>query len=229
MDKSVLLLHGALGSAAQFDALRGLLPADARIYALNFPGHGNQVPQAPFSMQLFSESVLHFMDENNIEVANIFGYSMGGYVALHLAAEHPKRVGQVITLGTKMDWTPEVAASMNRRFDPEVLEAQVPKIAQALAASHADWKGLCRYTAAFLEDLGNGKGIRETSFAEITCPVTIGRGTEDTVVTVAESRHVAELIPNAIFAELTAASHQIERVNLNLLHNFIANFRKDFI
>ena len=221
METPTLLLHGALGSAAQFNALRRLFPAEARVYALNFPGHGPQTPQTPFSMQLFSESILNFMDENNLPVANIFGYSMGGYVALHLAAGHPERVGQVVTLGTKLDWTPEVAAGMNRMFDPEKIEAKVPKFAEALAASHADWKSLCRYTAAFLEDLGNGKGIQEVSFVRIACPVTIGWGTEDNVVTAAESRHVAGLVPNGKFVELEGARHQIELVDVNLLHKFL--------
>ncbi len=36
----LLLLHGALGSAAQFDSLKTLLPEDREVYAPNFPGHG---------------------------------------------------------------------------------------------------------------------------------------------------------------------------------------------
>ena len=36
--------------------------------------------------------------------ADIFGYSMGGYVALHAARRHPERIGSIMTLGTKFAW-----------------------------------------------------------------------------------------------------------------------------
>ena len=73
---------------------------------------------------------------------------MGGYVALGLAAEHPNRIKKVVTLGTKIDWSPEVAASMSRMFDPEKIQAKVPAFANLLAQAHApaDWKKVCQYT-----------------------------------------------------------------------------------
>jgi len=221
MKTATILLHGALGSAAQFNALQALFPQEDPIFTFNFPGHGLTAPDAPFSMKLFSEAVLRFMDEKEIPTANIFGYSMGGYVALYMAAEYPDRIEQVVTLGTKLDWTPEVAAGMNRMFDPEKIEAKVPQFAQALSAQHADWKALCRYTAAFLSDLGNGLGIQDASYAKIQCPVTIGWGSEDNVVSAAESQRVATLIPNAKFIELFGVKHQLELVDVENMFIFV--------
>ena len=221
MKTPIIFLHGALGSATQFDALRALFPKEAPIHALNFPGHGPNKPDTPFSTELFSAAVVKYLDDNNIRAANIFGYSMGGYVALQLAAEYPDRVLQVVTLGTKLDWTPEVAMGMNRMFDPEKIEAKVPQFAQTLAAQHADWKGLCRYTTAFLHDLGNGLGMKEPSFQKINCRVTIGWGTEDNVVSAAESQKVAALIPNGKFVELFGVKHQLELVDISILFKFV--------
>lgn len=221
MKTATILLHGALGSAAQLKPLQALFPQEDPVFTFNFPGHGPSKPDAPFSMKLFSEAVLGFMDEKDIQTAKIFGYSMGGYVALYMAAEYPDRMEQVATLGTKLDWTPEVALGMNRMFDPEKIEAKVPQFAKALAGEHADWKTLCRYTSAFLSDLGNGMGIQPDAFASIKCPVTIGRGDADNVVSTEESQQVADLIPHGNLVELFGVKHQLELVDVEKMFIFV--------
>ncbi|MBC7774218.1 MAG: alpha/beta hydrolase [Phycisphaerae bacterium] len=210
-----ILLHGALGSAAQLEALQAQMPESQSAFALNFPGHGGAPANEPFSMRLFADSVLKFLDEKKAAQADIFGYSMGGYVALWLAWKHPERVRSVTTYGTKLDWTPEVAAGMSRMFDPEKIEAKAPQLADSLAKTHGaeHWKPLCHSTARFLHDLGNGLGLPPEAFVEIQCPVTIGWGDLDNVVTEAESRQVAEAIPQGRFEILPGGKHLIDQVD----------------
>src|SRR5262245_23477139 len=110
MKPPLLLLHGAVSSSKQFDMLKPLLSDAFEIHALDFPGHGgNEIPSEPFSIPLFTESVLGYMDVKEIRDAFIFGYSMGGYVALSLAINYPERVRKVFTLATKFEWTEEIA------------------------------------------------------------------------------------------------------------------------
>ena len=222
----LLLLHGALGSAAQFDALRPLLPADRPVYALNFPGHGGVRAGGPFSMDYFSSAVLHFLDENNHPQADIFGYSMGGYVALYTAWKHPGRIGRIMTLGTKMDWSPDTAAGMNRMFDPEKIRAKVPQFADLLAKAHTplDWESVCVNTAAFLQDLVNGQGLPAAAFAQIACPAAIGWGELDNVVTREESRDAAETLPNGRLEIFQGFKHPIEQVDFVLLAERLREF-----
>lgn len=40
----------------------------------------------------------------------VFGYSLGGYIALMAALEKPDLFKKIITLATKLDWSPESAA-----------------------------------------------------------------------------------------------------------------------
>ena len=47
------------------------------------------------------------------------GHSMGGYVALKLALKRPELVDRIITLGTKFNWTPEVAAKEVKMLNPD--------------------------------------------------------------------------------------------------------------
>ncbi len=210
-----IFLHGALGTAAQFDDLRAQLPKSRSDFAINLPGHGGSPVSEPFSLLLFERAILTFLDEKQIAQADFFGYSMGGYVALWFAWKHPARIRKLITYGTKLEWNPEVAASMNRMFDPEKIESKVPQLAASLASIHGDeqWKNLCHQTAEFLVALGNGHGIPPEAFAQIQCPVTIGWGDLDHLVTEAESRQVAEAIPKGGFKVLPGGKHLIEQVD----------------
>lgn len=222
----LILLHGAVGSAAQFDNLRGHLPAEWPVFTLNFPGHGGLPADEPYSMSRFAGAVLHFMEEKNISQADFFGYSMGGYAALYVAWKHPEKVRRIFTLGTKFAWNPETAARETAMLDPEKIEAKVPAFAKMLAERHApaDWKTVLHRTADLLRDLGEGKGLPQEAFSEITCPVTIGLGELDNMVTVEESRDVAGRLPNGQFDILPGCKHPIEQVNFVLLAERMKEF-----
>lgn len=218
-----LFLHGALGSAGQFEAILAQAPDNHPVWAINLPGHGKIPAKPPFSMESFEAAVLQFLDEQHVRQVHIFGYSMGGYLALWLAWKHPDRIASIRTYGTKLDWNPEVATGMNRMFDPEKIEAKAPQLADALAKTHGDpaWKDLCWLTAAFLNDLGAGKGLTMEAFAAIECPVTIGWGDQDHVVSEAESKSVAAAIPSGQFVVLPGGKHLLEQVDTGQLIAYI--------
>lgn len=230
----LLLLHGALGSADQFEALMPLLPDNRSIWALNLPGHGGLPVGEPFSMALFAEAILDFMEREDWDEADIFGYSMGGYAALYLALHHPGRVRRIVTLGTKFDWTPETATREAGFLDAEKIETKVPQFAAALSERHAPpdssrpgptgWKLVLKNTAALLHDLGAGQALRQEDFAAIRCPVVILRGELDHMVTEAESRQVAEWLPNGRFETLVGVKHPFEQVDAVMLAQQIGMF-----
>ncbi len=103
----LLLLHGALGSKKQFSNLKPLLEEKFELFQLDFDGHGDGKDTKHFSIELFTENLRAFLFENELKAINIFGYSMGGYVALNLAIKHPELVNKIVTLGTKFDWNLE--------------------------------------------------------------------------------------------------------------------------
>ena len=219
MTTPLILLHGALGSAEQMSGIESLFSDHRPTHCLNLPGHGGIPAPGPFTMEMFEEALLRFLDEKKMDKVGFFGYSMGGYAALWFAWKHPERVQAVTTLGTKLAWTPETAAGMQRMFDAEKIALKAPQMAEHLARVHAplDWKLLCRQTADFLQDLGAGKGIPDHAYPEIRCPVVIGRGTADQVVTLEECVHVAQLIPDGRVQELEGVPHVIEQVNVQNL------------
>jgi len=158
--QKLLLLHGALGCSAGFDPLKIELASTCECHSLDFKGHGgSEVPES-FTIEKFAGEVLAYLNANAIEKIFIFGYSMGGYVGLYLAAYFPDRVEKLFTLATKLRWNPEIAAKETAFLIPKVVMEKIPKYAAALQSLHGDqWESLMEKTATMLLELGKNPAI----------------------------------------------------------------------
>jgi esterase/lipase len=221
---SILLLHGALGSKEHFNQLVTELEKTMTVYTLNFEGHGGEFSNRPFSISNFEENILGFITEKKLEGIPVFGYSMGGYVALSLTLNYPNIFGKIITLGTKFNWTEESAAQEVKMLNPEIIEEKVPKFAEKLKALHApnDWKEVMQKTANMMLNLGKGDAISQDKFKLIKAEVIIFRGENDNMVSKEESMLVANLIPKARYFELENVEHPIERISTEIIYRIIS-------
>jgi pimeloyl-ACP methyl ester carboxylesterase len=225
--KTILLLHGALGSAAVMEPLAEQLSSVGfAAQTLNFSGHGGAPFAESFDIQQFTSEVLAFLDKNGIETVDIFGYSMGGYVALNLARLHPQRVGSIVTLATKFDWTPAGAEREAKMLDPEKIAAKVPAFAQQLAARHApnDWKILLEKTADMMLALGQAPTLTPAILSQIQHPTLICLGDSDQMVGLAETSQTAEALPNGHLRILEQTPHPFEKVNMTAIASVVASF-----
>ena len=95
--KHLLLLHGAAGAKDQFEPIIPSLSGVYQVHAINFSGHGGKNSTAvTFSIALFAQDVLHYMAVKQLDIVDIFGYSLGGYVALYIARHYPEKIGKII-------------------------------------------------------------------------------------------------------------------------------------
>ena len=102
--QDLLLLHGAIGAKDQLEGLAITLQPHYNVYTLNFSGHGGEPLSEDFTIQSFVSNVQGYMEAKKITSANIFGYSMGGYVGMYLARHFPAKVLKLVTLATKFYW-----------------------------------------------------------------------------------------------------------------------------
>jgi len=223
--KSILLLHGALGSKEQFTSFEQEMSVAFDVHSFNFEGHGGVPSDRPFLMKHFVENVIEYLDENQLERIDVFGYSMGGYVALMLAQMHPNRVGKIVTLGTKFAWSPEFSTAEVRKLNPEKIEEKVPRFAQFLEKVHAplDWKKVVTDTANMMIYLGDECPLYQ-HLPAISCPVLIALGSLDNMSTEEESKLIAEELSNGQFQLLPGVEHLIEKVDASQLAGIITGF-----
>jgi pimeloyl-ACP methyl ester carboxylesterase len=225
----LILVHGALGAAEQLEPLRALIAASGReVHVVELEGHGNtHMADRDYSIRRFGGNITAFMARMGIERAAIFGYSMGGYAALALAGEVPDRVAAVATLGTKLAWTPEVAARETTRLDPATIRAKVPKFASQLEARHqgaGGWEAVLARTASLMTGLGAKPIVDQSMLAEVAQPVRFMVGDRDALVTLDETAAAAKSVPKGELAILPNTPHPIEQARLPLLAGQIADF-----
>ncbi|WP_353777490.1 alpha/beta fold hydrolase [Winogradskyella sp. 3972H.M.0a.05] len=223
MKEKLLLLHGALGSKKQFDSIKEVLGNTYDVYDMNFEGHGGAESQRDYSIEVFSENVIDFLETNSINQINIFGYSMGGYVALHTALKVPYKIKKIITLGTKFEWDLDSAEKETRMLNPLKIEEKVPHFAKMLEKEHypLDWKIIMEKTAAMMLDMGKGAKLNDNDFGRINQNVVIGVGSLDTMVSYEESEIVSELLPNSKLITLEGVEHPINKIESQTIVDYI--------
>ena len=224
--KNIILLHGAIGASDQLEPLSKELSANGyQTYSLNFSGHGQTPFENNFSIQQFADELLEFVVKTHLIRPVVFGYSMGGYVALYLASQKPGLFSDIITLGTKFEWTPEIAAKEIKMLDAKTISEKVPKFAEALQKRHGnDWQLLLQRTAEMMVELGNNNLLNGNSFSKIKNKVLIGLADNDNMVTTAETELVVSQIEKAKPYTLFSTKHPIETVNINELIGIINAF-----
>lgn len=173
------------------------------------------MPENDFSIDAFSEEVLRYLHQQGLEKVHVFGYSMGGYVALYLASRHPGRVGKIITLGTKFSWDAVIAAREVKLLDPKKIEEKVPAFARQLKQTHGEdqWAMLLHKTAGLLNSLGSKPELDEEVFKRISQQVLLLLGDRDNMVTLEETMAVFKQLKSAQFGMLPGTGHLLEQVN----------------
>ena len=94
----LLLLHGGLFDIEQqFGALIPALSAERRVIAIDFQGHGrtNDIDR-PLNTADLASDVVGLLESLGVSEVDVFGFSVGGAVALHLAIKHPELVRKLI-------------------------------------------------------------------------------------------------------------------------------------
>jgi pimeloyl-ACP methyl ester carboxylesterase len=96
---ALVLLHTLRTQLDMFQKVIPELSANFTVFALDYPGHGySDAPDADYSAEFFTVFVAGFLDQLNIEHAVLAGESIGGTVALLLAARRNPRVRGVIAV-----------------------------------------------------------------------------------------------------------------------------------
>jgi pimeloyl-ACP methyl ester carboxylesterase len=94
----LVLLHGAFSAiGTSFGALLPALAKTRQVVAFELQGHGRTADiDRPLSLEGMADDVAAALQQLGIERADIFGYSMGAAVALHLVIRHPNVVRKLV-------------------------------------------------------------------------------------------------------------------------------------
>lgn len=222
--RDLILLHGAMGASVEFDEVVPLLSDHFDVYRFDFIGHGQNDKDEPFSMDLFSDQLASFIQEQKLDQPQIFGFSMGGYVAYNLAKDHPQLPGDIMSLGTKLKWDPLIAKLETSKLDPDKIMEKVPKFGHYLDSIHLDWKSTMAKTRALMNDLGNGAALTFEDFGKIKNNCYIGLGDMDEMVSCGETLDVDAALLNSHYYKLKNSRHPLPQLDKALLAEKVIEF-----
>ena len=92
----LVLLHGYGGSARWWTRNLHSLAKVRRVYVPDLPGFTRSRMRVRFTLEGAVDRLAIWMAASGVECADIMGHSMGGMVALLLAARHPERIRSLV-------------------------------------------------------------------------------------------------------------------------------------
>jgi pimeloyl-ACP methyl ester carboxylesterase len=100
-EETIILIHGNFSSSLHFSPLLERLPKDVKVLAPDLRGYGDSSYYRRISsLADFAEDVYLFMQAKAVKKAFVVGWSLGGGVALELAANHPEAVKKLILINS---------------------------------------------------------------------------------------------------------------------------------
>lgn len=94
---ALLLLHGVGGHAETYARNVRRLGSRYRAMAIDLVWHGlSEKPPFAHPLPTYARQIIDLLDAEGIDRAHVEGESLGGWVALWLALEHPDRVDKIV-------------------------------------------------------------------------------------------------------------------------------------
>ena len=226
--RALVLLHGIASTWRDWAPVVPDLERDHEVLALGYPGHDGRPTFAAGirpGVEALVDGVCEAMDEVGLETAVVAGSSLGGWVALRVAARG--RADAVVALSPAGLFDPREARSLRRRL---LLQQRVARLAApfAGAVARSPWlagvamggrRGAerplevarklrafahCPVLADLLADL---ESMGPAGLDAVDCPVVIGWGVDDPLLPVRFADRFAREIPSARVTRLAGSGH----------------------
>lgn len=230
----VTLLHGFTQSGRSWREVTSMMPDGWQWILPDLRGHGETRvrPGGPHAMDACIADLVMLWDHLGISRSHLAGYSMGGRLALHLAATRPELIRSLLTIGAHAGL--EEDAREGRRRGDEAMAQRIES--EGLESFASYWSslplfaGLERRGPAFVAQVraermnnkagglaeslrGMGAGAMRpvwNELARVTCPCTFVAGQLDHGY-VASARRLAESVPNGRVVVVQRSGHTVHQ------------------
>ena len=217
----LLLIHGYNGSIEHWYpyTLPGLA-ASRRILALDLPGCGYSGRSASYSLQNYAGTIAAFLQALGEHKVDIMGHSMGGQVAVGLAALYPELVHKLVLVGSSgLPWEGGFwRVPLLSLGDASVRHVRLyPMFLQVGMRARAPFQGLTLLQKETVRD----------ELRALRSPTLLIWGENDRVVPLSYGRQMADLIPGAKLAVFPGCGHMPFYQKPVQFNRLVASFLSD--
>lgn len=216
---AIVLVHGLGASAEDWRALAPcLVRAGFRVYIPDLIGYGRSERPNDFSYSVHDEAevVAGFMDALGLKQADLGGWSMGGWVVVLVAKQHPERVNRLMLFdaaGLKVEPTYDTALFVPSNFDQlhqlQILLSPHPKpipvfVARDILRSfrRRGWV-IQRALASML----TGRDVIDSDLPQLKMPVLLVWGALDRITPLDQGEAMHRLLPNSELEVIPGCGH----------------------
>ncbi|MDO4997882.1 MAG: alpha/beta fold hydrolase [Neisseria sp.] len=232
--EAVLFLHGSgtgVSAAANWWLNLPALSQHARCIAIDSIGYGQtQVADGTeYGIRAWVAHAIRVLDALGIEQTWLVGNSLGGWVALQLAIDYPERVLGIVSMGTG---GAKQTAALAAHAKPVLTADGIRQTLQQFVVDHdliSDELVEVRFAAA-LNDSAHARlqevvAARERDreqfpldferLKQLTCPMLLIHGMQDTVIPVSRTWDLLQVLPHADAHLFSQCGHwsQVERAD----------------
>lgn len=241
---TIIFSHALLLDTNLFAPQVEVLKKDYRCISYDHRGQGRSAEcgDLAISMDLLCDDVVALMDKLQVSSAHFCGLSMGGFVALRLAARYPHRVKSLVLCSTSGDAESfpallkyTILNFVSFLFGPASVAKAVAPIIYG-KTTYSDPSRQQEYLALIERIGGNRRSIWRAvngvifrpgvahELARISVPALVLVGEEDICTTPPKSKRLAQFIPNAQLKVVPRAGHAITLEHPEAVNSFITHF-----
>ena len=143
--KTIVLIHGFLGSSALFKALTDDLSLHFDVITIDLPGHGkSSVELESFTVEAYANAIIDVLKYEKVEKAFWLGHSLGGYITLAALANQlfpiPKAILLHSAVNADTEETKEKRTSQQQAIKKDGVEPFAENVLPNFLAPHSSPK-----------------------------------------------------------------------------------------
>lgn len=214
----LVLVHG-LGARGEdwSSMIPALAAAGFHVYAPDLPGYGrSSKPDASYSISMEEAAVVSFMRAVHVSRADVGGWSMGGWITLKLALDHPELVNRVVVYDSAgvyfpATWEPDLFSPTDVAGIHKLLAMLTPKphnvpdfAARAMVRKLQANRWVIQRSLTSMID---GRDLLDFRLHNITEPTLIVWGSHDDLIPLAAGEAMHDKIPHSVLDVIEGCGH----------------------
>lgn len=212
---AIVLLHGLGTDAGRLFTILPTLARGRRMLAPSLPAHGRSgSPPGPFGVGDLARWMEEWLERVSPgEAVDLVGFSMGGWVAAHLALRRPRAVRRLVLVssaGVRVD-PPPARSLLAPQCVEDVRRLVAILTARPLRVPRFVLRDLLRRSRPerrwLVDSILRGDGLLEGRLASLRAPTLVIWGSKDGLLPVEAGRRLAAAIPDARWAEMAGCGH----------------------
>lgn len=235
----LIILHGLFGMLDNWNTLAREFAKEYKVWILDLRNHGKSPHSDEFNYELMAEDIMGFMEQQNIQKANILGHSMGGKAAMQFAFSFPDKVEKLIVAdiapraySAKHDYIIEALLSSdpttfeNRQDAERKLFEKIPEMGTvqfllknlSREGEHYKWKMNLPVLADKYEI------ISSAITGKFNGPTLFIKGSKSAYITQEDEKDIKAQFPQAKFVSIQGSGHWLHADNPQKFAEVVTDF-----